>query len=218
MRDSVQEQISEEEEEEEGSLREAARPRESSAESKGGRAKWSSGEKKRLLWAMERYGSEDVNGISSHFPGVPVSSIKRLIRVYRVTADYMYEDKLIDEWLGCGLYRAGDKPVSEALRLIELFEDRPAGFPDRQNFREIYRFLGKILSDDDETTQATRIPSLSPADLRLILGLLKKLENRSWPNFQGKLFDYLSKMYKRRNIRWDYQGKKGREELLKRRV
>lgn len=100
-------------------------PESSNNESKSN-TKWNIKDKKILLEALQKYGSENIDAISKMLPNIPLEDIKSTISKYSETAKNLYEDELLNKWLKCGLYQPEDSLIPEALLFIQLFENHPS--------------------------------------------------------------------------------------------
>ncbi|XP_076171900.1 uncharacterized protein LOC143148939 isoform X2 [Ptiloglossa arizonensis] len=97
---------------------------ESSSEFKSN-IEWNNNDKRILLEALKKYGSENVPAISNMLLHIPPQVIKAKISEYSVMAKDLYENELLNKWLKCGLYKPGDSLIPEALLFIQLFENHP---------------------------------------------------------------------------------------------
>ncbi|XP_017755707.1 PREDICTED: uncharacterized protein LOC108547625 [Eufriesea mexicana] len=113
--------------------------------------KWSNKDKRMLLKALQKYGSENIE----------------------------------DEWLNCGLYKPGDSFIPEALLLA------------------IYKYLYRSCFEQPSYFD------LSPKDRDLLCFLLSKVEQKVWPQCKTDIWEYIGKVYNKRNIKRVYPGKKG---------
>lgn len=163
---------------------------------------WTTENKRTLLKALRQHGHEDINGISKMLPKIPPEEIKSKIQKYSVMSEYLCEDELIDNWLKCGLYKPGDSPLPTALRFIQLFEDHPSVAESGHDFRAIYNFLYHVCLEQPS------FPDLPRDSKNLLFDLLSKVEEKHWPKSQTEIWEYLGKVYKKRNISKAYPGKK----------
>lgn len=104
---------------------------------------WSTKDKKILLEALKKYGSEDISAISKMLPNISPENIKSKISEYSQMAEG--EDELLNKWLKCGLYEPRDSLIPEALLFIQLFEDHPPPSESGYDFRYTYFTLLNFL-------------------------------------------------------------------------
>lgn len=88
--------------------------------------KWNIKDKKILLEALQKYGSENIDAISKMLPNISLEDIKSTISKYSEIAKNLYEEELLNKWLKCGLYQPEDSLIPEALLFIQLFENHPS--------------------------------------------------------------------------------------------
>ena len=88
--------------------------------------KWTNNDKKILLEGLKKYGSENIEAISEMLPNITFEDIRWKIAEYSEMAEHLYEHKLINNWINCGLFESGDSLVPEALLFIHLFEKHPS--------------------------------------------------------------------------------------------
>ncbi|KAK9294295.1 hypothetical protein QLX08_011047 [Tetragonisca angustula] len=165
--------------------------------------KWTNNDKKILLEGLKKYGSENIEAISEMLPNITFEDIRWKIAEYSEMAEHLYEHKLINNWINCGLFESGDSLVPEALLFIHLFEKHPSpseteGF----DFRAIYNFLYR------SCLEPVSYFDLSPKDRDLLCILLSRLEHKIWPKQQKDIWEYVGNTYNKRNIKKVYPGKK----------
>ncbi|KAF3429383.1 hypothetical protein E2986_03183 [Frieseomelitta varia] len=171
--------------------------------------KWTNSDKKILLEGLKKYGSENIEAISKMLPNITFEDIEWKIAEYSEMAEYLYEHKLINNWISCGLFESGDSLVPEALLFIHLFEKHPSpseteGF----DFRAIYSFLYR------SCLEPVSYFDLSPKDRDLLCILLSRLEHKIWPKQQKDIWEYVGNTYNKRYIKKVYPGKKFPGQLL----
>ncbi|KOC60686.1 hypothetical protein WH47_07429 [Habropoda laboriosa] len=166
--------------------------------------KWSNKDKRILLEALKKYGSENVGAISKMLPNIPLQDIKTKIFEYSLMAKYLCENELLNNWLKCGLYHPEDSLIPEALLFIQLFEDHPSpSETEGYNIRAIYNFLYRSCFEQ------LSYYDLSSKDRDLLCFLLSKVEQKSWPQCQSDIWQYIGRVYNKRNIKNVYPGKNG---------
>ncbi|KZC09422.1 hypothetical protein WN55_11165 [Dufourea novaeangliae] len=135
-------------------------------------------------------------------PHLSPEDIKLKIFEYSKMAKSLYENELLNKWSSCGLYKLGDSILPEVLLFIHLFEDHPPPYEaDGHDFRAIYEFLYRSCFEQ------TSYFDLPKKDMNLLCSTLIKIENKVWPYCQKDIWEYLGKVYKRRNIKKVYPGK-----------
>ncbi|XP_034184447.2 uncharacterized protein LOC117606269 [Osmia lignaria lignaria] len=160
---------------------------------------WSTKDKKILLEALKKYGSEDISALSRMLPNISPKNIKSKISEYSQMAEG--EVELLNKWLKCGLYEPRDSLLPEALLFIQLFEDHPPPSESGYDFRAIYNFLYRSCVEEPPFFD------LSSNDTDILYSLLSKIEQKSWPKHQKHLWEYVGRIYNKRNIKRVYPGK-----------
>ncbi|CAK9816519.1 hypothetical protein ANTPLA_LOCUS9000 [Anthophora plagiata] len=171
--------------------------------------KWNNKDKKILLEALKKYGSENIEAISKMLPNIPSQVIKSKISEYSLMAEHLCENELLNNWLKCGLYHPGDSLIPQALLFIQLFEEHPRpseaeGYDIRAIYNFLYRSCFEQLSYFD----------LSSKDRDLLCFLLSKVEQKLWPQCQSDIWQYIGRVYNKRNIKKVYPGKNGHSSIL----
>ncbi|XP_029047948.2 LOW QUALITY PROTEIN: uncharacterized protein LOC114878370 [Osmia bicornis bicornis] len=156
-------------------------------------------DKKILLEALKKYGSEDISALSRMLPNISPKNIKSKISEYSQMAEG--EVELLNKWLKCGLYEARDSLIPEALLFIQLFEDHPPPSESGYDFRAIYNFLYRSCVEEPPFFD------LSSNDTDILYSLLSKIEEKSWPKHQKHLWEYVGRIYNKRNIKEYIQGR-----------
>ncbi|CAD1475628.1 unnamed protein product [Heterotrigona itama] len=171
--------------------------------------KWTNSDKKTLLEALKKYGSENIEAISKMLPNITFEDIRWKIAEYSEMAEYFYEHKLINNWINCGLFESEDSFVPEALLFIHLFEKHPSPSETEDfDFRAIYSFLYR------SCLEPVSYFDLSPKDRDLLCILLSRLEHKIWPKQQQDIWEYVGNTYNKRYIKKVYPGKKFPGQLL----
>ncbi|XP_043795105.1 uncharacterized protein LOC122716262 isoform X1 [Apis laboriosa] len=166
--------------------------------------KWNIKDKKILLEALQKYGSENIEAISKMLPNISLEDIKSTISKYSEIAKNLYEDELLNKWLKCGLYQPEDSLIPEALLFIQLFENHPSPSElEGYDIRSIYNFLYRSCFGQSSYFD------LSPKDRDLLCFLISKIEQKVWPKCKTDIWEYVGKVYNKRNIKKVYPGKKG---------
>ncbi|XP_076621035.1 uncharacterized protein LOC143341762 [Colletes latitarsis] len=174
---------------------------ESSNESKV-HATWSNNDKRILLEALKKYGSENISAISTMLPHILPKAIELKITEYSMMAKDLQEHEFLDKWLNCGSYESGDSIIPEALLFIQLLENHPS--PSEvggYDFRAIYKFLYR------SCLERSSFFDLSQKDRDMLCSSMSKVENISWPKCQKDLWDYVGRAYNRMNMKKVYPGK-----------
>ncbi|XP_053974284.1 uncharacterized protein LOC128885931 [Hylaeus anthracinus] len=164
--------------------------------------KWSNRDKRILLEALKKYGSENITAISNTLLHIPPEAIKSKIAEYSGMAEELQENELLNNWLNCGSYKPGDSLIPEALLFIQLFENHPSPSEvEGYDFKAIYKFLYH------SCLEQTSFFDLSRKDRNMLCSSLSKVENKSWPKCQKELWEYVGRAYNRINIKKVYPGK-----------
>ncbi|XP_076238404.1 uncharacterized protein LOC143181733 [Calliopsis andreniformis] len=163
---------------------------------------WDNIDKRTLLEALKKYGSKNIPAISKMLQHIPPEAIESKIAEYSAIAERLYEHELLNKWLNCNLYEPGDSVIPEALLFIQLLEDHPPPCEaEGYDFRAIYNFLYR------SCLEQTSYFDLSEQDRTLLCSMLTQLEKKVWPKFQKDIWDYIGRVYSRRNIKKVYPGK-----------
>ncbi|XP_031840744.1 uncharacterized protein LOC116430563 [Nomia melanderi] len=162
---------------------------------------WSDADKRTLLEALKKHGSNNITAISKMLPCISPENIKLKISEYSTMANNLYETEILDEWLNSGIYKPGDSLIPEALLFIYLFEDHPTTEADGYDFRAIYKFLYRSCFEQPSHLD------LSEKDLNLLYYALYKVQNKVWPNYRKEIWEYVGKIYNKKNIKKVYPGK-----------
>lgn len=131
--------------------------------------RWTEQEKRILLRALKKHGSQNVHKLKFYLPNKSTHSIAQMIRKYQTIAEMGKKEVCspLDVWLRSGIFSKENTMAAEALLFIYLFEDHPspqetAGFDIRYRllsivkdtyyrlhdfiYKSMYSCLGKLIN------------------------------------------------------------------------
>ncbi|KAL6266980.1 hypothetical protein P5V15_000064 [Pogonomyrmex californicus] len=102
-------------------------------------------------------------------------------------------------WLHSDLFKKNECNVPLALLLISFYEQHSSSDQENAEFREIYRFLYQVMTNQP-------IPRLSNGSAKVLYKLLSDVIEEVWPSTQLEILNYLSAVhiYSRSAVRRTY--------------